>query len=151
MDVYEKSVMYYLVANGETFIAPHSNLGKGLSSPDFIAIRPSKKEAFLVVISDSRRPESLIQKVEECELKGLDVLRDHLENRGIADSEWSYKLMLFVQKENLEWFRENINHRKNVIIFSVDNAIESWRWNSYVWTSYFSFENEAQKLSPQQQ
>ena len=147
--MYEKSVMYYLVANGETFIAPYSNLGKGLDRTDFIAIRPSKKEAYVVVIADSHRPESLIQRVEKCELEGLDVLRDHLESRGIADSAWSCKVLLFVQNENLNWFRENIYHRKNVIILSIDNAVESWRWNSHVWASYFSFENEALKLSTQ--
>ena len=146
MDRFEKSVMYYLVANGETFVAPHINLGKGLDRADFIAIRPSKKEAYVVVIADSHHPESLIQRVAENELEGLDVLREHLVNRRIADSDWSCKVLLFVENENLAWFRENIKDRKNVIILSIDNAIESWKWNKHMWTSYFSFENEALKL-----
>jgi hypothetical protein len=147
MDLYEKSVMYYLVANGETFVAPHINLGKGLDRPDFIAIRPSKKEAYVVVIADAHHPERLIQRVEKSELEGLDVLRDHLERRRIADADWSCKVLLFVENESLTWFRKNIIDRENVIILSIDKAVESWRWNKQVWTSYFSFENEALKLS----
>ena len=140
MDLYEKSVMHYLVANGETFVAPQINLGKGLRSPDFIAIRPSQKKAYVVVLTDSRNPDSLIKRANAYATEGLRILQKHLEGRGISDSSWSYRVLLFVRREDLDLFKEEIKYRNNVNILCIEDAIESWRWNAQVWTSDFLFE-----------
>lgn len=63
MDQYEEAVMHCLVANRETFVAPHFDLGRGWSGPDFVAIRPPKKRVYAVEVTASGYPVGLIEKV----------------------------------------------------------------------------------------
>ena len=44
MDQYEQAVISCLTANGETFVAPQFDLGKGWSCPDFVAIDALQKD-----------------------------------------------------------------------------------------------------------
>ena len=145
MDLYETAVMYFLVANGETFIAPHINLGHGAIRPNFIAIRPSKRTAYVVDVTSSGDQSSLIEKMKANKNKWITLLKKHIEKRGIADPKWSYKVLLFIRSDQRDQVKQKLGRFKKLHVLCLENAVESWRWNKQVWTSDFSFEAEAQK------
>lgn len=149
MDQFEEAVMYCLVANGETFVAPQFDIEDGWSRPDFIAIRPSRKKVYVVEVTVSGNPDGLVEKVNAREKHWMNPLRKCLEQRGIADSSWLYGVLVFVRRDQCGWVKGRIKDATNVTVLCLEEAIASWEWNEQVWTPEFSFETGALKCAAQ--
>lgn len=145
MDQYERSVMSCLTANGETFVAAQFDLGKGWSCPDFVAIRPSKQKVYVVEVTASANPARLAEKVNDRENHWLGKLREHLQERCIDGSGWSYGVLIFLRQDQREWFKNRIKDHTGVSVLCLEDAIACWEWNERVWTSKFSFEADPLK------
>src|SRR5882762_8106892 len=140
MDRHEEAVMHCLTANGETFVSPELDLGNGWSRPDFVAIRPPKKKAYVVEVTASGHPSELVEKINARENQWLRVLRQHLERAEIADSTWSYSVLVFVRRDQLEWMQNRINDKTRVTVLCLEEASSDWEWPAEVWTPRFAFE-----------
>jgi hypothetical protein len=140
MDHHEEAVMHCLTANGETFVASEPELGDRWSRPDFIAIRPPKKQAYVVEVSDSGYPRGLVAKVNVRENQWLKLLRQHLENRGIADATWSYRVLVFVRRDQRDYVQARIKDKSDIAVLCLEEASADWEWSDMVSTPDFSFE-----------
>jgi hypothetical protein len=149
MDQYEQSVMSCLTANGETFVAPQFNLGKGWSCPDLVAIRPFQKKVYVVEVTASGNPVGLVKKVNDRDSQWLRKLREHLEERGITGPDWSYGVLVFLRQDQCKWFKGRIKDHIGVYVLCLEDAIMCWEWSERVWTSNFSFEAGALKRAAQ--
>jgi Holliday junction resolvase-like predicted endonuclease len=149
MDLYEEAVMYCLVANGETFVAPQFEIGKGWSCPDFVAIRPSKRKVYVVEVTAAGGVGGLVEKVHARQSQWISRLRKHLEEIGVVGSDWSYSVLVFVRRDQYGWFKGRIADAAGVTVFCLEDAIAHWEWNPSVWTSNFSFETDALKRAAQ--
>ncbi len=145
MERHEEAVMYCLTANGETFVVPEPDLGEGWSRPDFIAIRPSKKKAYLVEVTTSGNPVGLVKKVNSREKQWMELYRQLLEKLGIADHTWSYGVLIFVRSDQYDWFRTKIDDRRDVTLLRLEEAMANWEWSDRVGTPDFEFETDALK------
>lgn len=149
MDQYEQAVMSCLTANGETFVAGQFDLGNGWSCPDFVAIRPSKKKVYVVEVTASGNPVRLAEKVNNRDNHWLRKLREHLEERRVVASDWSYGVLVFLRHDQREWFKNRIKDHTGVSVLCLEDAISCWEWSERVWTSNFSFEADALKRAAQ--
>lgn len=142
MDSYEEAVMGCLVANGETFVVPQMDIGGGWCRPDFVAIRPPKRQVYVVEVTTSGMPRGLVEKVNDRDHQWLLQLRAHLEGRRICDQDWIYSVLVFVRRDQEGWFREQISDCAGVTVLCVEDAFAHWEWNEKVWTGDFSFETD---------
>jgi hypothetical protein len=149
MDQYEQAVMSCLTANGETFIASQFDIGKGWSCPDFVAIRPPQKKVYVVEVTASGSPVDLAEKVNSRDNQWFKNLREHLEGRGVTESHWSYEVLVFLRRDQHEWFKRRIKDRAGVSVLFLEDAMACWEWSERVWTSNFSFEVDALKRAAQ--
>lgn len=132
MDAYEQAVMSCLVANGETFVSPEMELGGGWSRADFVAIRPPKRQVYIVEVTASGKPTGLLEKVNNRDKQWLIPLKSHLENRRICDNGWSYRVLAFVRRDQFEWFKPRITGSPNVTVLCVEDAITHWEWDNKI-------------------
>jgi hypothetical protein len=145
MDRHEEAVMHCLTANGETFLAHEPDLGRGWSRPDFVAIRPPKKRAYIIEVTDSGKPAELVEKVNAREKQWLNFLRAHLESLDIANKTWSYGVLVFARRDQRDWLKSHINDMTDVTILCLEEAASDWEWPDHIWTSNFSFETDVLK------
>ena len=140
MDRHEEAVMACITANGETFVAHEFELGGGWSRPDFIAIRPPKRQVYIVEVTVSGNPTKLIERVNNREAHWLAPLRPRLEELHIVDATWSYSVLLFVRRDQIDWVKQKINDLTGVRVLCLDDASADWEWRDEVWSNDFSFE-----------
>ena len=76
-------------------------------------------------------------------------LRPQLSRLKLAGSDWRYQVLVFIQEEQIEWFREKIGSPNDVTVLSLEQAIQHWQWNPKVWTPHFSFRADALKRASQ--
>src|SRR3990167_5250744 len=105
--------MYCLVANGETSVAPQYDIGKGWSRPDFVAVRPPKKQIYVVEVSAAGNLTDLVEKVRAREKQWLSQLRPHLEHLNLAAPDWSYRILTFIRRDQIGWFSQSLGHQKD--------------------------------------
>ena len=143
MDIYEEMVMTFLVANKETFIVPQYPIGQGWSYPDFLAIRPAKKHAYIVEVSSAWNLETLLKKVRSRDTQWLTNLANQLKSLCITEETWVYRVLIFVRRERIEWFRKGIGDSRDVLVIPLEITFTPWNWKDIVYTSDFSFERDA--------
>ena len=141
MDRHEEAVMHLLTANGETFVAHEFEIGDGWSRPDFVAIRPPRKKIYIVEVTTSGNPASLIERANNRETQWLTPLRSHLEDLHIIDATWKFSILLFVRQDQLDFVKKKINDRSGVSVLRLEDASFNWNWRDEVWHRDFSFEN----------
>lgn len=142
---YELRVQHFLVENGVTFIAPQFGLAyskeleSGGSNPDFVAIRPGKKECFVVEVSVSGGPGSLAEKIKIREKQWYRVLRDRLTRAGVINDSWSMEVLAFVRADQLEWFVNRVGSGNDVHVWPIEYVLQHWLWPSEVRGPEFDF------------
>jgi len=149
MDQYEQAVISCLTANGETFVAPQFDIGRGWSCPDFVAIRPPQRKVYVVEVTASGNPIGLAKKVNDRDNHWFNKLQKHLEERNIAGPDWSYEVLVFIRYDQRAWFKKRVKDHAGVSILCLEDAIASWEWSEQVWTSNFSFETDELKRAAQ--
>lgn len=149
MDEYAQSVMRCLTANGETFVAHEYPVEGGWSYPDFVALRSRLKTVYVVIVSPAGDLSELGRKVMAREDYWIAHLRPQLSRLKLAGSDWRYQVLVFIQEEQIEWFREKIGSPNDVTVLSLEQAIQHWQWNPKVWTPHFSFRADALKRASQ--
>src|SRR5471030_809808 len=123
MECFEEMVMNCVVANGETFVSPQFDLGRGWSRLDFVAIRPPKKKAYLVEVTAHGSATDLIEKINKREHQWLSQLREALEQRQIATPDWAYQVLAFVRRDQYSWFKGRINApAQDVTVLTIEDA-----------------------------
>ena len=65
MDRHEEAVMQLLTANGETFVAPKYEVADGWQCPAFVALRPARRQVYVVEVSASGYPLALVNRLNE--------------------------------------------------------------------------------------
>jgi hypothetical protein len=145
---FEAAVMEFLAANGNTFVSPQYPIGGTWSCPDFIAIRPASKECFVVEVSAAWDLKNLAEKVRNREKQWFTILREHLFNLGVCDSEWSFQVLVFVRSERIGWFWSVIENANNVHVLPIDITLMPWNWPDEYRSPNFSFSKESAKHRP---
>ena len=144
---YELRVQHFLVENGVTFIAPQfellfsKELDSGGSKPDFVAIRPGKKECFIVEVSVSGNPGGLADKINIRERQWYRALRDRLTRTGVIDDSWSMEVLAFVRADQIDWFVKRLNGGKDIHVWPIEYVLQHWLWPSEVRSPEFDFRN----------
>lgn len=149
VDIYEEAVMNCLVANGETFVVPQYDVGGGWSRPDFVALRPAKKEVYVVEVSSSGSLNGLVEKIGARQSHWLSPLKAQLERLGIASPNWGYRILVFVRSDQFSWITRAIGQPDDVTVLRLEEAFAHWNWERKVWTHTYSFEPEALNQSKQ--
>lgn len=139
---HELAVMEFLTANGTTFICPQYPVGGGWSCPDFVAIRPAKKECLVVEVSTGWDLSGLAKKVQNREHQWLNLLRAHLAKTGVCDKDWSFNVLVFIRSERIEWFRNRIGQSSDVHIFEIEQTLTPWVWPAKVRSPDFIFQGK---------
>ena len=143
---YESAVLDFLVANGNTFVSPQYSVETSWSCPDFLAIRPSKKECFVVEVSSGWNLQKLVEKVRTRDNQWFSKLRLHLEKLEICDEEWSLHALVFVRSERIEWFEAAIQQANDVHVWPLEITLTSWAWPDEVRSPNFSFISDKAKI-----
>jgi hypothetical protein len=143
MDDYLQSVMRCLTANGETFVAHEYPVEGGWNPPDFVALRPRKRTVYVVAVSAADNLFQLVKKVVTRDEQWLAKLAPQLSRLKLVGLGWRYQVLVFIQEEQMRWFRKKVGSPKDVTILSLEQAMEHWRWDPKVWTAGFSFETDA--------
>ena len=139
MDRHEEAVMHLLTANGETFVAPHYDVAEGWISPSFVAIRPARKQVYVVEVTASGFALSLVNKLNERIEKWYAPLLLQLQRLGIAAPDWSINTLAFVRSDQMEWLKERVKDLSGVHLLSLEEASAHWNWSDVVWTEDYDF------------
>lgn len=139
MDRHEEAVMQLLTANGETFVAHHYDVASGWQSPSFVAIRPTKRELYVVEVSASGFPLGLVNKLNERVGKWYAPLLEQLQALGVTDAQWSINTLVFVRSDQITWLHERVKDMSGVHVLSLEAASANWNWADLVWTEEYDF------------
>jgi hypothetical protein len=143
MDIYEEAVMYCLTANGETFVSPQCDLGKGWSRPDFVALRPPKMHVYVVEVTTAGDLGSLLEKLPDRERQWFVPLRSYLAEGGLAGSDWSYGSSPSCAAINSHGGGSAFRARQVLPRSpSGEDAVTRWLWDERVRSRDFDFEGD---------
>lgn len=139
MDRHEEAVMQFLTANGDTFIAPQYEVAAGWMCPSFVALRPAKKQVWVVEVSASGYPLGLVDKINQRVEKWYAPLLEQLQRLQVTHSDWSVGLLVFVRDDQIEWLNVRLKDTSGVHVLSLETASSPWSWHSRVWTEELDF------------
>jgi len=140
MDAFEEAVMYCLVANGETFVAPQFDVGKGWSRPDFVAIRPAKKTVYIVEVSTAGSLSDMARKINNRAVQWVSPVRDQLLQSSTTGEDWTFQVLAFVRRDQIEWLKAKVTlPAPDVTLLTVEDAISHWQWNDSMRTARHEF------------
>ena len=139
MDRHEEAVMQLLTANGETFVAHHYDVADGWQSPAFVALRPTKRQLYVVEVSASGFPLGLVNKLNERVAKWYAPLLAQLQSLGVTDAEWSINTLVFVRSDQIAWLQERVQDLAGVHVLSLEQASANWNWGDAVWSEDYDF------------
>lgn len=143
MDRYEQAVMELLTANGDTFIAHHYDVAAGWMRPSFVALRPAKKQLWVVQVSASGYPLGLVDQINQRVEKWYAPLLEQLQRLQVVDSSWSIGTLVFVRDDQIAWLRNRAADSLGVYVLSLETASSPWAWGSVVWTEDMDFAQHA--------
>lgn len=139
MDRHEEAVMQFLTANGDTFVAPQYEVAAGWMCPSFVALRPAKKQVWVVEVTASGYPLALVDKINQRVEKWYAPLLEQLQRLQISGSDWSIGLLVFVRDDQIEWLRARVKDMAGVQVLSLEIASSPWLWDGQVWTEDMDF------------
>lgn len=142
---YEFLVQNFLVENGVTFLAPQfslmysKDLDSGGSKPDFVAIRPGKKECFVVEVNVSGDPTGLLEKVNNREKQWYRALRARLLQDQVIDEGWSIEVLVFIRTDQRSRFINGLMNGNDVHVWPIELVLRPWDWPTQVRSPDFDF------------
>lgn len=139
MDRHEEAVMQLLTANGETFVAHHYDVAAGWQAPAFVALRPTKRQLYVVEVSASGFPLGLVNKLNERVAKWYAPLLMQLQGLGVTDAEWDIQTLVFVRSDQVTWLQERVKDLSGVHVLSLEQASADWSWADLVWSADYDF------------
>jgi len=139
MDRHDEAVMQFLTANGDTFIAPRYELAAGWVCPSFVALRPAKKQVWVVEVSASGYPLGLVDRVNQRVEKWYAPLLEQLQRVHISAGDWSVGLLVFARNDQQQWLSARIKDGAGVYLLSLEVASSPWLWHGSVWSEDFDF------------
>ena len=140
MDRHEEAVMQLLTANGETFVAHHYDVADGWQSPAFVALRPTKRQLYVVEVSASGYPLALVNRLNERIEKWYAPLLTQLHGLNITQPDWEIACLVFVRSDQVDWLKERVKDLSGVHVLSLEQASSPWVWDDAVWTSDMAFD-----------
>ena len=141
MDRHEEAVMQLLTANGETFIAPKYEVADGWQCPAFVAVRPARRQVYVVEVSASGYPLALVNRLNERIEKWYAPLLTQLHALNITQPDWEIACLVFVRSDQVDWLKERVKDMSGVHVLSLEQASSPWGWDDAVWTSDMAFDN----------
>lgn len=139
MDRHEDAVMQLLTANGDTFIAPKYEVAAGWMCPSFVALRPAKKQVWVVEVSASGYPLAVVDRINQRIEKWYAPLLEQLQHLQVTHSDWSIGLLVFVRDDQREWLQSRVKDLAGVQVLSLETASSPWSWDGLVWTEDMDF------------
>ena len=139
MDRHDEAVMQFLTANGDTFIAAQYDVAAGWMCPSFVALRPAKRQVWVVEVSASGYPLGLVDKINQRVEKWYAPLLEQLQRLQVVGSDWSIGLLVFVRDDQVEWLKGRAKDMVGVHVLSLETASSPWVWDSVVWTEDMDF------------
>ncbi|MBF6629573.1 MAG: hypothetical protein ITG01_00295 [Comamonas sp.] len=139
MDRHEEAVLQLLTANGDTFIAPRYEVADGWMCPSLVALRPAKKQVWVVEVSASGYPLSLVDRINQRIEKWYAPLLEQLQRLQVTHSDWSIGLLVVVRDDQIDWLRARIQDMAGVQVLSLETASSPWAWDGVVWTEDMDF------------
>ena len=139
MDRHEEAVMQLLTANGDTFIAPKYDVADGWMCPSFVALRPAKKQIWVVDVSASGYPLALVDRINQRVEKWYAPLLEQLQRLQVSDGDWSIGLLMFVRDDQIAWLQSRAKDLAGVHVLSLETASSPWTWDGLVWTEEMDF------------
>lgn len=139
MDRHDEAVMQLLTANGDTFIAPHYEVAAGWMCPSFVALRPAKKQVWVVEVTASGYPLGLVDRINQRIEKWYAPLLEQLQRLQVTHGDWSIGLLVFVRDDQIEWLKGRVKDLAGVQVLSLETASSPWAWHGSVWTEDFDF------------
>lgn len=140
MDRHDEAVMQLLTANGETFVAPKYELADGWQCPAFVALRPARKQVYVVEVTASGYPLALVNRLNERLEKWVAPLLSQLHGLGVTAPDWEIACLVFVRSDQIEWLKERVKDLSGVHVLSLEQASSPWLWADSVWTSEMQFD-----------
>lgn len=139
MDRHEEAVMQLLTANGETFVAHHYDVADGWVAPAFVAIRPAKRQVYVVAVSASGFPLGLVSKLNDRVSRWYAPLLAQLQRLGLTGPDWGINTLVFVRSDQINWLHARVQDMAGVHVLSLEEASANWRWSDVVWTEDYDF------------
>ena len=143
MDRHEEAVMQFLTANGDTFVAPQYEVAAGWMCPSFVALRPAKKQAWVVEVTASGYPLGLVDKINQRVEQWYAPLLEQLERLQLSNNDWSVGLLVFVRDDQVAWLKGRVKDLAGVHVLSLETASSPWTWHGSVWTEDMDFATDA--------
>ena len=143
MDRHEEAVMQLLTANGDTFIAHHYDVAAGWMAPSFVALRPAKKQVWLVQVSASGYPLGLVDQIQQRVQRWYAPALEQLQRLQVCGSDWSIGLLVFVRDDQKAWLQSRLKDSSGVYVLSLETASSPWTWSSVVWSEEMDFAQPA--------
>ena len=150
MDRHEEAVMQLLTANGDTFVAHHYDVATGWMAPSFVALRPAKKQVWLVQVSASGYPLGLVDQIQQRVQRWYAPVLEQLQRLQVCGADWSIGLLVFVRDDQMAWLHSRIQDASGVHVLSLETASSPWTWDSVVWSEDMDFAQAAipRKVAP---
>lgn len=139
MDRHDEAVMQFLTANAETFIAPQYEVAAGWMCPSFVALRPAKKQVWVVEVSASGYPLGLVDRINQRVEKWYAPLLEQLQRLGITQPDWSVGMLAFVRDDQMTWLQSRVKDLSGVHLLSLEQASSPWLWDASVWSEEVDF------------
>ena len=139
MDRHDEAVMQLLTANGETFVAPKYEVADGWQCPAFVALRPARKQVYVVEVSASGYPLAQVNRLNERLEKWVAPLLSQLHGLGVTAPDWDIACLVFVRSDQIDWLKERVKDLSGVHVLSLEQASSPWLWDDSVWTSEMQF------------
>lgn len=139
MDRHDEAVMQLLTANGETFVAPKYEVADGWQCPAFVALRPARKQVYVVEVSASGYPLAQVNRLNERLEKWVAPLLSQLHGLGVTAPDWDIACLVFVRSDQIDWLKERVKDLNGVHVLSLEQASSPWLWDDSVWTSEMQF------------
>ena len=139
MDRHDEAVMQFLTANGDTIIAAQYEVAAGWMCPSFVALRPAKRQVWVVEVSASGYPLGVVDKINQRVEKWYAPLLEQLQRLQVVGSDWSIGLLVFVRDDQVEWLKGRAKDLAGVHILSLETASSPWTWEGVVWTEDMDF------------
>ena len=131
--------MQLLTSNGDTFVVPKYEVADGWQCPSFVALRPAKKQIWVVEVSASGYPLAVVERVNQRIEKWYAPLLEQLQRLQISGSDWSIGLMVFLREDQMEWPQSRVKDLAGVQVLSLETASSPWLWDGLVWTEDMDF------------
>ena len=131
--------MQFLTANGDTFVAPEYDVAAGWKCPSFVALRPAKKQVWVVEVSASGYPLELVDKINQRVQRWYAPLLEQLQRLQVMHSDWSIGVLAFVRDDQIQWLKSRLKDTAGVHVLSLETASSPWTWAEMVWTEDMDF------------